>query len=83
MGWDFAKTKFESNGIELDDVTRGLSLLLVVTKIGVTERKEMLPKNGFLSHRYLPYSVGTDFRSEITDRQILLLSARISVRLPN
>ncbi len=66
IGWDFAETRTEINGTELDDVASGLSPLLAGFKIGVTEEKGVLPEIGFLAHLYLPFSAGTDFRPETT-----------------
>ncbi len=66
VGWDFAETKTEINGIELDDIASGLSPLLLGAKIAVAEEKGWLPEIGFLGHLYLPFSAGTDFKPETT-----------------
>ncbi len=66
VGWDFAETKTEINGTELDDIASGLSPLLLGAKIGITEEKGILPEIGLLGHLHLPFSAGNDFRPETT-----------------
>ncbi|WP_299437706.1 transporter [uncultured Aquimarina sp.] len=66
IGWDFAETKTEINGTELDDVESGLSPLLLGAKIAITEEKGWLPEIGLLGHLYLPFTAGKDFRPENT-----------------
>jgi len=66
IGWDFAETKTEINGTELDDIESGLSPLLLGAKIGITEEKGWLPEIGILGHLYLPFTAGNDFKPETT-----------------
>lgn len=66
VGWDFAESKTEIKSTEQVGITSGLSPLLLGAKIAIIEEKGWIPEMGFLGHLYLPFTAGTDFKTETT-----------------
>ena len=62
IGWDFVESKF--NGF--DDDLSGFNPLLLGAKIAISEEKGCIPEIGFLSHLYLPFTAGNDYKPENT-----------------
>ena len=66
LGWNFQEDVTHINNQKLNDVTSGLSPLLLGMKVYITEEKGWLPEIGFIGHIFLPFTASTDFRPETT-----------------
>ena len=66
LGWDFVEGKTKIDGNTLDNVTSGLSPLLLGIKIPVAKENGCWPEIGFLGHLYLTFSAGSDYKTENT-----------------
>ncbi|MDG1728949.1 MAG: transporter [Algibacter sp.] len=62
VGWDFVESKIKG----LDHVMSGFNPLLLGAKIAISEEKGGMPEIGFLSHLYLPFTAGNDYKPETT-----------------
>tara|TARA_R110002072_G_scaffold22615_1_gene79497 strand:+ start:344444 stop:345229 length:786 start_codon:yes stop_codon:yes gene_type:complete len=66
LGWNFEEVRFETNGIEADNVLSGFSPLLAGMKLEVVEETGLIPEIGLLGHLYLPFFAASDYRPETT-----------------
>lgn len=66
LGWDFQESVTHVNDQKLDNVTSGLSPLLLGLKVYITEEKDWIPEISLIGHIYLPFTAGADYRPETT-----------------
>jgi len=66
VGWDFAEGRAEINGIALDNVSSGLSPLLLGVKVDIAEEKDGMPEVALIGHVFPLFSASTDYRPETT-----------------
>lgn len=62
VGWDFVENKMKGR----DNLMSGFNPLLLGAKIAISEEKGCKPEIGFLSHIYLPFTAGKDYKPETT-----------------
>lgn len=66
LGWNFVEGTTKVNGNRLDNVTSGLTPLLLGLKIDIAEENGAMPEIAFIGHVYPIFSASTDFRPETT-----------------
>ena len=66
LGWDFVEGVTTVNGNKLDNITSGLSPLLLGLKIDITEENGLMPEIALIGHVFPIFSASTDFRTETT-----------------
>ncbi len=66
LGWDFVEGVTKVNGNKLDNVTSGLSPLLLGVKIDITEEKNGMPEIALIGHVFPLFSASKDYRPETT-----------------
>ena len=66
IGWDFVEGVTTINGNRLDNVTSGLSPLLLGVKIDISEEKNGMPEIALIGHVFPIFSAGQDYRPETT-----------------
>ena len=66
LGWNFIEGITKVNGNKLDNVTSGLSPLLLGVKLDIAEEKDGMPEIALIGHVFPIFSASTDFRPETT-----------------
>ncbi|PTM00686.1 MAG: transporter [Bacteroidetes bacterium] len=66
LGWDFVEGVTKVNGNKLNNVTNGLSPLLLGVKIDIAEEKDGMPEIAIIGHVFPVFSASADFRPEYT-----------------
>ena len=66
LGWDFVEGITKINGTKLDNVTSGLSPLLLGVKLDIAEEKSGMPEIALIGHVFPLFSAGQDYRPETT-----------------
>jgi len=66
LGWDFVEGITTVDGTELDNVTSGLSPLLLGVKIDIAEENGAMPEIAFIGHIFPLFSASNDYRPETT-----------------
>ncbi|MBV7270133.1 transporter [Winogradskyella luteola] len=66
LGWDFVEGVTKVNGNKLDNVTSGLSPLLLGMKIDIAEEKGCMPEIALIGHVFPVFSASADYRPEYT-----------------
>ncbi|MCD2258108.1 transporter [Psychroserpens luteolus] len=66
LGWDFVEGVTKVNGNKLNNVTSGLSPLLLGVKIDIAEEKNGMPEIAFIGHVFPLFSASKDYRPETT-----------------
>ena len=66
LGWDFVEGVTKVNGNKLDNVTSGLSPLLLGMKIDITEENGCMPEIALIGHVFPLFSAAEDYRPETT-----------------
>ena len=66
LGWNFVEGITTVNGNKLDNVTSGLSPLLLGLKIDIAEENGLMPEIALIGHVFPIFSASTDFRPETT-----------------
>ena len=66
LGWNFVEGVTKVNGTKLDNVTTGLSPLLLGMKIDITEENGAMPEIAFIGHIFPVFSASADYRPEYT-----------------
>ena len=66
LGWDFVEGITKVNGTKLDNVTSGLSPLLLGVKIDIAEEKNGMPEIALIGHVFPLFSAARDYRPETT-----------------
>ena len=66
LGWDFVEGVTLANGTKLNDVTSGLSPLLLGLKIDIAEEQGLMPEIALIGHVFPIFSASTDYRPEYT-----------------
>ena len=66
LGWDFVEGVTKVNGNKLDNVSSGLSPLLLGVKIDIAEEKDGMPEIALIGHVFPIFSASADFRPETT-----------------
>ncbi|WP_299112227.1 transporter [uncultured Winogradskyella sp.] len=66
LGWDFVEGVTKVNGNKLDNVTSGLSPLLLGMKIDVAEEDGCMPEIALIGHVFPVFSASEDYRPETT-----------------
>ena len=66
LGWNFVEGVTKVNGNTLDNVSSGLSPLLLGVKIDIAEEKDGMPEIALIGHVFPVFSASADFRPETT-----------------
>lgn len=66
VGWNFEEGITSVNGNTLDNVTSGLSPLLLGLKIDIAEENGVMPEIALIGHVFPVFSASADFRPETT-----------------
>ncbi|GAA4890506.1 hypothetical protein GCM10023311_13410 [Flaviramulus aquimarinus] len=66
LGWDFVEGVTTVNGNKLDNVTSGLSPLLLGMKIDIAEENGAMPEIALIGHVFPVFSASADYRREYT-----------------
>lgn len=66
LGWDFVEGVTKVNRNKLNNVTSGLSPLLVGVKIDIAEEKNGMPEIALIGHVFPVFSASEDYRPETT-----------------
>jgi hypothetical protein len=66
VGWDFVEGVAKVNGNRFDNVTSGLSPLLLGVKIDIAEEKNGMPEVAIIGHVFPLFSASKDYRPETT-----------------
>lgn len=66
LGWDFVEGVTTVNGNKLDNVTSGLSPLLLGLKLDIAEENGAMPEIALIGHVFPVFSAGQDYRPETT-----------------
>lgn len=66
LGWDFVEGVTKINGNKLDNVTSGLSPLLLGMKIDIAEEDGCMPEIALIGHVFPVFSASADYRPEYT-----------------
>ncbi|MFC0603316.1 transporter [Winogradskyella pulchriflava] len=66
LGWDFVEGVTKVNGNKLDNVTSGLSPLLLGMKIDIAEENGCMPEIALIGHVFPVFSASTDYKPEYT-----------------
>lgn len=66
LGWDFVEGVTTVNGNKLDNVTSGLSPLLLGMKLDIAEEKGCMPEIALIGHVFPVFSASEDYRPEYT-----------------
>ncbi|MFK7833253.1 MAG: transporter [Winogradskyella sp.] len=66
LGWNFIEGQTTVNGNKLDDITSGLSTLLLGLKVDIAEENGAMPEIALIGHVFPVFSASTDYRPETT-----------------
>ena len=66
LGWDFNEGITKLNGTKINNVTSGLSPLLLGMKVAISEEKNGLPEIALIGHVFPVFTASTDYRPETT-----------------
>ncbi len=66
VGWDFTEGIVKVNGNKLDNITSGLSPLLLGVKIDIAEEKDGMPEIALIGHIFPLFTASRDYRPETT-----------------
>lgn len=66
LGWDFVEGVTKVNGNKIDNVTSGLSPLLLGMKIDIAEEDGCMPEIALIGHVFPVFSAAKDYRPETT-----------------
>ena len=66
LGWDFVEGVTTVNGNKLDNVTSGLSPLLLGMKLDIAEEDGCMPEMALIGHVFPLFSAAEDYRPEYT-----------------
>lgn len=66
LGWDFVEGVTTVNGNKLDNVTSGLSPLLLGLKLDIAEEDGCMPEIALIGHVFPVFSAAEDYRPEYT-----------------
>ena len=66
LGWDFVEGTNKINNNKLDNVTSGLSPLLLGMKIDIAEENGCMPEIALIGHVFPVFSASADYRPEYT-----------------
>ena len=66
IGWDFVEGITTENNLKLNNITSGLSPLLLGVKIDVSKEQNGMPEIEFIGHIFPLFSASKDFRPEST-----------------
>jgi len=66
LGWDFVEGITKIDGIKLNNVTSGLSPLLLGVKIDIAKENGAMPEIAFIGHVFPVFSASQDYRPETT-----------------
>ncbi|WP_345275518.1 transporter [Litoribaculum gwangyangense] len=66
LGWDFVEGVTKINNNKLDNVTSGLSPLLLGMKIDIAKENRAMPEIALIGHVFPIFSASTDYRPEFT-----------------
>lgn len=66
LGWDFVEGVTTVNGTKLNNVTSGLSPLLLGLKLDITEENGLIPEIALIGHVFPIFSASADYRPETT-----------------
>lgn len=66
LGWNFVEGQTKVNGNKLDDVTSGLTSLLLGLKIDIAEEDGAMPEIALIGHVFPIFSASADYRPETT-----------------
>ncbi|MEP3837263.1 MAG: transporter [Algibacter sp.] len=66
LGWDFVEGTTKINNTKLDNVTSGLSPLLLGLKIDIAEENGTMPEIALIGHVFPVFSASADYRPEYT-----------------
>ena len=66
LGWDFVEGVTKVNGNKLDNITSGLSPLLLGIKIDIAEENGSMPEIALIGHVFPIFSAAEDYRPETT-----------------
>lgn len=66
VGWHFGEGVTSVNGNKLDNVTSGLSPLLLGLKLDIAEEDSLMPEIALIGHIFPVFSASADFRPETT-----------------
>ena len=66
LGWDFVEGTTKINGNKLDNITSGLSPLLLGVKVDITEENGAMPEIALIGHIFPLFSASKDYRPETT-----------------
>lgn len=66
LGWNLQEDVTQINGQKLDNVSSGISPLLLGMKVYITEEKGWIPEISLIGHVFLPFTASTDYRPETT-----------------
>ena len=66
LGWDFVEGVTKVNSNKLDNVTSGLSPLLLGIKIDIAEENSSMPEIAIIGHVFPIFSASADYRPEYT-----------------
>jgi len=66
VGWDFNEGVTRVNGVKLNNVSSGLSPLLLGVKIDIAEENGAMPEIAVIGHVFPLFTASTDYRPETT-----------------
>lgn len=66
LGWDFVEGITKINGNKLDNITSGLSPLLLGLKIDIAEENGIMPEIAIIGHVFPLLTASADYRPEFT-----------------
>ncbi|TWO33878.1 transporter [Seonamhaeicola sediminis] len=66
LGWDFNESTTTISNMKLDNIMSGFSPLLFGAKVNIANEKGCFPEIGLIGHLFLPFTAGTDYKTETT-----------------
>lgn len=66
LGWDYEERQTTINGNKINDITSGLSPLLLGLKIDIANENGAMPEIALIGHVFPIFSASTDYRPEYT-----------------
>lgn len=66
LGWDYEERQTTINGNKINDITSGLSPLLLGLKIDIVNENGAMPEIALIGHVFPIFSASTDYRPEYT-----------------
>ncbi|WP_411766030.1 transporter [Winogradskyella sp. A3E31] len=66
LGWNFVEGVTKIDGSKLDNVTSGLTPLLLGVKLDIAEEDGLMPEMALIGHVFPVFSASTDYRPEYT-----------------